>query len=271
MKFTKMIVCGEDFLITLYEENVDYSNIAIKVLDRINGIGANRLIVAKTKILEMIVYDNTGRRELFNANALVCFAKYIFDNDFCKKSEMVILTGAGRTKLEVAQEIPFMARLNLDKPNFNNRMIYVNDSIDSFGRVIRLDDTLLTIYSFNLLGVNTVLFTEDIENKNILDLVPRIAEYKVFNRKTDVLLVKVIDKKTLRVKCYKPGLGYINTNGSGCGAALVAASKLGYIRGKVTCILDEGSIIPEIDKKGNVFVCISAKKIYECDYSEEEY
>ena len=271
MKFTKMIVCGEDFLITIYEENIDYSNVAIKVLDRINGVGANRLIIVKTNVLEMIIYDTLGRRELFNSNALICFAKYVFDLDICKKKEMTILTGAGRTKLEVVQEIPFMARLNLEKPNFNNRMIYVNDSIDSFGRVIRIDDTLLTIYSFNLLGVNTVLFVDDIENKNILDLVPRIAEFKIFNRKTDVILVKVIDKKKLRLKCYKPGLGFINTNGSGCGAALVAASKLGYIRGKVECILDKGSIIPEIDKKGNVYISISAKKIYECNYSEEEY
>ena len=35
MKFTKMYVCGEDFLITLFEDNQDYSNIAIKVLNRI--------------------------------------------------------------------------------------------------------------------------------------------------------------------------------------------------------------------------------------------
>ena len=271
MKYTKMYVCGEDFLITLYENNVDYSSLAIKILDRIKGIGANRLIICKPNPLEMIIYDNLGKRELFNANALVCFGKYVYDSGISRAHELNILTGAGKTKIEVAAEIPYMARLNLEKPNFNNRMIYINDSIDSFGRVIRLDDTLLTIYSFNLFGVNTVIFTDDIDNKNMLDIVPRVAEYKIFNRKTDVLLVKVIDKKHLRVKCYKPGLGFINATGSGCGAALVTASKLNLIRGKVTCVLDEGEILPEIDKKGNVFVDIPAYKICECDYNEEEY
>ena len=271
MKFSKIYVCGEDFLITLFENNVDYSSLAIKILDRIKGIGANRLIVCKPNPLEMLIYDNQGKRELFNANALVCFGKFVYDKDISKSHELTILTGAGKTKIQVASEIPYMARLNLEKPNFNNRMIYVNDSIDSFGRVIRLDDTLLTIYSFNLFGVNTIIFTDDIDNKNMLDLVPKVAEYKIFNRKTDVLLVKVVDKKHLRIKFYKPGLGFINATGSGCGAALVTASKLNLIRGKVTCILDEGENYPEIDKKGNVFVDVPANKIAECDYSEEEF
>ncbi len=270
MNFTKMYACGEDFLITMYEDGVDYPHIASKVLNRIQGIGANRLIVCKPSPLEMLVYDIEGKREVYNTNALVCFAKYAFENGLSRTREMTILTGAGRIKLLVSAEIPFMARLNLDKPNFNNRMIYVNDSLDSFGRVIRLDDTLLTIYSFNLLGVNTIIFVDDINNKNMLDLAPRVAEYKIFNRKTDVLFVKVVDKKHLRIKCYKPGLGFVNTAGSGCGAALVAASKLGLIRGKVTCELDEGEMNPEIDKKGNVFVDITAYKISECNYNEED-
>ena len=71
-------------------------------------------------------------------------------------------------------------------------MIYVNDSIDSFGRVIRIDDSLLTIYSFNLLGVNTVLFVDNIDDDIILSLAPKIAEYKIFNRKTDVIFVNII-------------------------------------------------------------------------------
>ena len=270
MKLEKMLVCGEDFLVSEFDSKIDYSKVAIKLLDRIKGVGANKLIIVKPNPLEMLIYDNLGRREAFNANALICFAKYSFEHGYTNKKDLTILTGAGKTKLEITQEIPFMARLNLDKPNFNNRMIYVNDSLDSFGRVIRFNDTLLTIYSFNLLGVNTIIFVDNIEDRSFLDLAPIVAEYKIFSRKTDVIFVKVMDKKNLRVKCYKPGIGFINSSGSGCGAAVVAASKLGFIRGKTTCHLDEGSILPEIDKKGNVFIDIMAEKIFECDYSEEE-
>ena len=271
MIIEKMLVCGEDFLISNFELGVDYSSLSIKLLDRIRGIGANKLIIVKPNPLEMLIYDNLGKREAFNANALICFAKYSFEHGYTNKKDLTILTGAGKTKLEITQEIPFMARLNLDKPNFNNRMIYVNDSLDSFGRVIRFDDTLLTIYSFNLLGVNTIIFVDNIDDKCFIDLAPKVAEYKIFSRKTDVILVKVMDKKNLRIKCYKPGIGFINSSGSGCGAALVAASKLGFIRGKVTCHLDEGIMLPEIDKKGNVYIDILAEKIFECNYNEEEY
>ena len=269
MKLTKMYVSGEDFLLTEFNNLIDYSSLAIKLLNRIKGIGANRLIVVKNNPLEMFIYDDMGKREVFNTNAITCFAKYVFDNEISKQRELTILTGAGRTKIEVAAEIPFVARLNLEKPNFNNRMIYVNDSIDSFGRVIRLNDTLITIYSFNLLGVNTIIFVDNIDDNNMLDLAPQIANHKLFNRKTDVIFVKMIDKKHLRLKCYKPSLGFINATASACGAAYIAASKLGYTRGKVTCMLDEGEISPEIDKKGNVFVEIPAIKICECDYEEE--
>ena len=113
MKFQKMYVCGEDFLITLNENNVDYPSLAIKLLNRIKGIGANRLIVCKKNPLEMFIYDELGKRELFNANALVCFGKFVYDNEISRARELNILTGAGMTKLQVAAEIPYMARLNL--------------------------------------------------------------------------------------------------------------------------------------------------------------
>ena len=269
MRIIKMHVCGDDYLLTPFDNKIDYSSLAIKILNRNKGIGANRLVVCKNNPLEIIIYDNLGKRELFNVNALICFAKYIYDNGLSKTNDITILTGAGRTKLEITQEIPFMARINLDKPNFNNRMIYVTDSLDSFGRMIKIDNTLLTIYSFNLLGVNTILFVDSF-NESILNMAKAISEYKIFNRKTDVLFVKVIDKKNLQIKCYKPGIGFINSNGSACGAALVAASKLSYIRGKVTCHLDEGYMNPEIDRKGNVYVDIPVDKIFECDYNEED-
>ena len=130
MKIVKMHVCGDDYLLTAFDNKIDYSSLAIKILNRNKGIGANRLVVCKTNPLEMVIYDSEGKRELFNANALVCFSKFIYDNGLAKTNDLVVLTTAGRTKLEIIQEIPFMARLNLDKPNFNNRMIYVTDSLD---------------------------------------------------------------------------------------------------------------------------------------------
>jgi len=269
MNIVKMHVCGNDFLLTQYERNINYNELAIKILDRHLGVGASRLVVIKTNPFEIFIYMKDGKEELSNSNALMCFLKYVYDKKLIRGSKVTVMSNNEKIDLEITQEIPFMASTNIGIPNFKNQMIYVNDPLDCFGRVITINNSSFTIYSFYLDGIQTVVFVDDIENSSLINMAKEISEYKIFSKKTNVTFVCVKDKKTLLVKTYAIDAGFVGS-ASSTAAALAAACKLGYTKLTAKCIIDGGYMDVEINKKGYLTINVPVNKIFELDYNMEE-
>lgn len=265
----KMHACGNDFCVVKYDASKNYNDLAMKLCNRKLGLGADGLIVVRDNPVEMILYNAKGQKELMNGNAVRCFTKYCLDNSMIRRERLELLTGNGSMLVEVTQEIPFLCRVTLGKPNFNNQMIYVSDGLDAFGRVIKVDDINVTTYSFHLGSVNTVIFVSSLENE-ILEYAEKISNHKMFNRGTNVTFARVIDKRALEVRTYERGIGFNLANGDGCAAAVVAANKLGLIKPKAKCLLEYGFMEVEINKKEVVFLIGPAKEVYSCEVNEEE-
>ena len=96
MKIIKMQAYGNDFCLTPFENNVDYKELAKKVLDRRLGVGGLGLIVVKIEPnLEMFIYDSIGNKAMMDSNALLCFSKYVYENKLIRKKEFnVIMSNA---------------------------------------------------------------------------------------------------------------------------------------------------------------------------------
>ena len=269
MHLVKMHSQGTDFLITNFEAGINYSNVSKKVCNRIFGVGAKNLIVVKQNPLEMKIYDNSGKIINFDSNALSCFSKYVFERKYVKSHKFSVLTGKGIVELEIVGEIPFKCNIILGKPLFNNKMVYVTDSIDSFGREFLIDNTYITTYSLYIGEAHVVVFT-DVLNSRLLDYAELISNYKIFNKKMNVSFAYQKDKNSFMVKTYDANEGFIHASAQGCASVSVAAKKLGYIKNKCTCILDYGNVEVSIDKKDIVNVLIEANYIFEMDYIYEE-
>ena len=269
MKITKMHACGNDFVLLEYLPDYNYSELAIKLCNRRLGIGAEGLIVLKNNPLEMILYNPEGKKELMNGNAIRCFAKYCIDERIIRKNNFEVITGSGIIDIEVVQEIPFLCTVNLGKPIFNNAMVYVNDVLDCFGRIITINDMEINSFTFNLAGVNTVIFVPDFDSK-YLNYAEEISKYKIFMRGTNVTYAKIVNKTTIDVKTYEHGIGFVLANGAGAAAALVAANKLGLTKLKSKINVELGVLEAVINKKGYVNITGPANTVFSCEYNEEE-
>ena len=136
----KMLAEGLDYCLVEYEEYKDYSSLAIKLLDRVYGVGGVCLIVVKYNPLEMICYLNNGERIPNSSTAIRCFSKFCFEKGLGKNNQLEIMTLDGIVKSEMISSKPFMCNVSLGKPIFNNSMIRVSDELDCFGRRILIDN-----------------------------------------------------------------------------------------------------------------------------------
>lgn len=267
MVVTKMHALGDDFCLVEYEPYFDYADFAVKVCDRKLGVGASGLIVVRYEPLEMIYYLNDGSRMPMSANAIRCFSKYCFEKGLGIRNQLEITTGDGKIISEMISNDPFMCKVSLGKPIFNNSMIRVDDILDCFGRRILVNNHYFTIYSLYLSDIETVVFVDDFD---IVDEYAKlISKYEIFSSGTNVNFVHVVNKEVIKVMTYDRHNGFV-TSGSGAAASVIVSQKLGYTKCNCKASFDNGFLKIEITKKGIVNVTGMANTVFTCKFMEED-
>ena len=241
MEFYKMHGCGNDCIVIEYAKAIDYSKLAVRLCDRKLGIGADGLIIVKPKPLEMIFYNQDGTRASMCGNGIRCFARYVYLKQLVKKNTFDVLTLAGIMRIKITNEEPFSCLVSMGRPLYNNQMIHVNDDVDSFGRILTINNYHLTIYSFFLGTIHTVIFVDDLTS-DVLKMAKSICENPLFKAKTNVNFVRVIDNHTIELKTYERGVGWTLACGTGACASVVAAERLGLTTGDVLVKLTGGNL-----------------------------
>lgn len=267
MEIVKMHGCGNDFCLIKADKSLNYSDLAIRLCARKTGVGADGLIVVEQDPLEMIFYNADGTKASMCGNGIRCFARYCVEYGIVKKSPFDVLTQAGVMKIEVVSKKPFLCKVNMGMPIFNNPMIHVSDDTNSFGRLLRVDDYRLTLYSFYMGTVHTVVFVDSLSSK-ILDSAEKICKNPLFNKQTNVNFVHVLDEENIEVRTFERGVGWTLACGTGACACVVTTYRLGLTKKKVHVQLPMGSLDIEYHKE-NVTMTGPAVLVFEGHLKEE--
>lgn len=245
--------CGNDFCVIQYKEKEDYSLLAKRLCDRRFGVGADGLIIVKENPLEMIFYNQDGSRASMCGNGIRCFARYVYEKKLVSSKQFECLTMAGIMRVEITEEDPFSCRVDMGCPSYSNSMIHISDDIQSFGRLLTIDGYSLTIYSFFMGTIHTVIFVDSLES-DVIRLAEKICKNRLFKNQTNVNFVHLIDDKNIEIKTYERGVGWTLACGTGACASVVACVRLKLTCRKVLVKLPYGNLRIEVTKKENVFM-----------------
>ena len=108
MTYTKYSASGNDFVITHSFIEKDYTNDAIKLCNRTEGIGADGFVVivpSSEADFKWLFYNSDGSDAAMCGNATRAVSHYAFTNNLVSSSEMKFLTGAGLIKSSVEGNI----------------------------------------------------------------------------------------------------------------------------------------------------------------------
>jgi diaminopimelate epimerase len=248
LNFTKMVGSGNDFIVLDNRENIlgsDLENLAQKLCDRRNGIGADGLVIIENSTSSdflMRIINADGSEAEMCGNGARCAAYYTYKNSITDKT-MKFETLAGIIEAEV---------------NNDSVKIKMIDPYD-FKKDIELDCKeygKVKIFFINTGVPHAVIFRDDIDSLDVEELGSFIRYHKYFEPKgTNVNFVKLIEKNTIQVRTYERGVENETLScGSGSTASAIISSIEKNLLSPITVqTQSKENLIIHFDKENNNF------------------
>lgn len=269
--FTKYHGCGNDFIILKEQDaqQIPYSELAVDICHRTLGIGADGLIIVKQNPLEMIFYNSDGSRAPMCGNGIRCFAKFCRDEGICTEDSYPVETLAGTMGVRIVKEDPFLVEIKMGKPAFDPQKLGIDSNEKDFlKRELELKNGKIIISSCFMGTIHTVLWLDDLDDVDLEVLGKEISNHPVFREKTNVNMVQVIDKQTLRLMTYERGVGLTNACGTGACASVVIGNIEEKCGKEADIILPYGKLHILQNNEGEVIMTGPAEKIGQGSFQE---
>ena len=242
MTYTKYSASGNDFVITHSFIEKDYTNDAIKLCNRTEGIGADGFVVivpSSEADFKWLFYNSDGSDAAMCGNATRAVSHYAFTNNLVSSSEMKFLTGAGLIKSSVEGNI---VETQLTAP------IVVKEEFIEDGFTWYLVDT----------GVpHLVTMVDDLELYNH-DLCAKMR----YKYNTNVNFAKIEDG-IIKVRTYERGVeGETLACGTGMAACFLRANDLKLVDSSTFVYPKSGEQLTLSKKDGIIYFKGAVKKVF---------
>lgn len=259
MRVSKYHGLGNDFIITEFDENINYSAYAIKFCKRRVSIGADGFIVVKKNPLEMIFFNADGSYAPMCGNGIRAFARYVYEKNIVKSLVFDVITGAGIMKIEILDTVNFDIKINMGSPKFDLDLL----STDALVHAINLSNYQFKVYSIFLGTVHSVVFSDHVvrDSEKFGEM---ISNNEFFKDKTNVNFINVLDRNTIVMRTYERGVGLTLACGTGACSSVVVANNLGLVDDEVIVLLEEGRLLITLDDN-NVYMQGFATKVFDTE------
>lgn len=251
LHFTKMNGLGNDFVVIDGRKvPVMLSDAAVRRLaDRHKGIGCDQLIILRKPTPEGERDDAVIRMEIRNAdggevescgNAARCIAHQVLEE-----------TGLPRIRIESLGGI--LTCYHGPGGTITVDMGPIRTDWKDIPLATEADTLTIPVGKGPLhqpVGVNVgnphaVFFVEDAEAVDLAQYGPQIETHPFFPQRTNVEVVSLVDRDTLRMRVWERGVGITKACGTGACAAAVAAHRRRLTGRSVKVILDGGPLTIE--------------------------
>ena len=232
MKFTKMHGIGNDYVyVNCFQEKVENpSEVAKFVSDRHFGVGSDGLILIKPSQIadcEMDMYNLDGSQGAMCGNGIRCVAKYVYDYGIVPKTTLRIATKSGIKELNLTVENGkvSLVRVNMGSPILEaSKIPVVSDQSQAVNQPIKVNGHTYYFTGVSMGNPHAVVYLDDVDNLDIEKIGPAFEKHPVFPDRVNTEFVKVIDRKTLKMRVWERGSG--ETLACGTGACAVAVSSI---------------------------------------------
>ncbi len=275
MKFTKMHGIGNDYVyINCFEETVENPrDLSIKVANRNFGVGSDGLILIKPSNVadfKMDMYNADGSQAKMCGNGIRCVGKYVYDKGLTSKEIVTVETLAGVKTLflEIQNGEVSYVTVNMGKPSFKCEDVALDTIKDEMiNEILIVNNIGYNVTCVSMGNPHCVIYEGDVKNIDKFDLesVGRDFENnKFFTEGVNVEFVKVIDRKTLKMRVWERGSGETLACGTGACATMISSYVNGLCDKEVEVILKGGSLfITYKEEENEIYMKGSATTVFD--------
>ncbi len=251
--------CGNDFVIIDCRKNaIQLSTEEIQLIcNRRMGIGCDQLVFInpkkKQKTAAHLRFWNTdGSNSGTCGNATRCVAKLLFEET--SSSELYLETD--HTEIICKRDINKNISINMGKPRIGWSEIPLSKKIETLYLPLEGRPT-----ASNFGNPHCTFFVDDIEQYIMEKFGPSIEQNKLFPEKTNVQIVKVIDRGNIVMRVWERGSGVTLASGSSSCAAVDSGIRRSLLDSRVKVKVDGGELLVE-KKDGQVWLTGPTKHVF---------
>lgn len=246
MEFTKMQGAGNDFVFILDWDLRCYNlerKLAVALCDRHYGIGADGIVLVRQSTIahgKMVIVNSDGSIPKMCGNALRCFGKYLYEKGIVSSKKIRVETGDGIKELELKVENNIVREIKvcMGDYTYSPSEIGLKSDKELFNDKIVINKQEFMVSSV-LIGVpHTVIIDNNYIHK--INECSVIEKYELFKEGTNVDLVRVKDRKNIKVETWERGVGVTLACGTGACGAVIIANRLELVDNEVNVELKGG-------------------------------
>jgi diaminopimelate epimerase len=270
MKFWKMHGLGNDYVVIDNRDakisDAEASKLALKLCRRRFSVGADGILFASNSEVADVkirIFNADGSEAEMCGNGIRCFAKYCYENDISRKSELIVETLAGNKRAWLTVENGLIPSVMVDM----GVPMLARSKIPMLGEGTAVNQDLLVngeTYKITCLSVGNphcVIFVDAVDDFPVQQIGPKIETHRVFPKRTNVEFAQVLSETEVKVRVWERGCGETLACGTGACATVVAGNLLKKLGGKVRVHLLGGDLEVEYDER--LLLNGPAEKVFE--------
>jgi len=253
LNFTKMQGCGNDYIyIDCMEKEIDSpESLSVLLSDRHFGIGGDGIVSIYTSDIadaKMRMFNLDGSEGRMCGNAIRCVAKFLYDNEYIRKTHIFIETLSGVKELWLSTKNGLVSSVKVDmgKAELDPKNIPIALDLDRvIAQKIDIDGETFEITGVSMGNPHCVVFKDDVDVMELEKIGPKFEFSPLFPERINTEFVKIVDEHTIKMRVWERGSGETFACGTGACAAVVASVLNGYCKKgeDVRVILKGGELV----------------------------
>ncbi len=275
MRFYKYHALGNDYLVLDPEDaKTAPSNESIRLICHRNfGLGSDGILYGPEKSdaadFGLRIFNPDGSEAEKSGNGLRIFSRYLLDRERVSEDRFTISTIGGVVTCQI-HEGGHLITVEMGNVSFKSEDIPVTGaSREVIDESIELEGEKYRYCAATIGNPHCVLPLTEISEKIARYLGPMLETHPLFPNRTNVQLLKVIDRENIQIEIWERGAGYTLASGSSSSAAAAVAHRLGMIDNDVTVHMPGGDIILHIGDDFAITMTGPATRVGEMLFDEE--
>jgi diaminopimelate epimerase len=255
MKFSRYHALGNDYLVM--EGSVVGDLLSPPVIQRIChrnfGIGSDGILVhepsTRAGVFKLRILNPDGSEAEKSGNGLRIFARYLFDNKLVAHHPFTVETAGGDVSCLI-KESGRVITVDMGTVSFLSDRIPVTGEVrEVLNEELVIGDRTLQFCAATVGNPHCVILNCEVSEKMAREVGPIIETHPRFPHRTNVQLLRVLDRKNIAIEIWERGAGYTLASGSSSSASAAVAHRLGLVDPNVTVHMPGGQLTIAIDKE----------------------
>ncbi len=254
MRFSRYHALGNDYLVM---EGSDCSDLLTppviqRICHRNFGIGSDGILVhlasSRAGVFKLKILNPDGSEAEKSGNGLRIFARYLFDAKLVSNQPFTVETAGGDVSC-LLKDSGRVVTVDMGRVSFLSGQIPVTgEAREVLNEELVLGDRTLQFCAATVGNPHCVILNCEVSEKMARQIGPAIEIHPLFPNRTNVQLLRVLDRKNIAIEIWERGAGYTLASGSSSSASAAVAHRLGLVDPNVTVHMPGGQLSIEISK-----------------------